>query len=220
MVTGAQSSRRRQVAILTRRRCASARAVWRAGCVLAVGALAVLAPQVAPAATEPVTLGVVDFYAITPVESVSGLIPERTAADDLHAILARTSDGRYTMIPRDVMQRAEAELHWNEADVVHFARLKALADRVHADRLAVGWIQALSVEGQSTEEPPFLRSNTLTGFASLVLQLFDASQGRLVAEVRGTGYSVAGVVRARVLEEALDNALEPLARPLLSAPPK
>jgi hypothetical protein len=167
----------------------------------------------------PAALGVSDFYAITPVAGASGVIPERTAADDLSALLAQSGDVRYTVIPRETVQHAEEELHWNEADVVHFARLQALARLVHADLLAVGWIEALSVSGSGDEVPRILNDRVMTGFTSLVLQLFDASQGRIVAEVRGTGYAL-GVVRGRIIEQTLHNALEPLAGSLLSAPPR
>jgi hypothetical protein len=221
MMTGAQSLYPRRMPDPARRR--SAPAAWCAACALLVGALAAFAWQPTQAASGPAALGVVDFYAITPVEAVAGVIPERTAADELSDMLAGAHDSRYTVIPRDVIERAEAQLHWNEADVLHFGRLQTLAGLVHADRLAVGWIEALAVE-QSGGQPPLDVSGPsaggpMTGFASLVLQLFDAAQGRIVAEVRGTGYAIGGP-RPRVIEQVLKNALDPLAKSLLSETPR
>jgi hypothetical protein len=193
--------------------------VRRAGWVAAVlVALAGLPQQTTRAAPEPSTLGVVDFYAIVPVETVTGVVPQATAADQLSALLAQASDTRYTVIPRRAMGEGEAALGWQESDVLRFARLQALANRVHADRLVVGWIEVLAVGDGSagTGFPRIGERGTPTGFASLVVQVFDASRGRITAEVRGTGYAQ-GIVRARITEATLENALQPLAGALLPA---
>jgi hypothetical protein len=192
--------------------------VRRAGWVAAVlVALAGLPQQATRAASEPSTLGVVDFYAISPVETVAGVVPQATAADQLSALLAQSSS-RYAVIPRRTMGEGEAALGWQESDVLRFTRLQALAGRVHADRLVVGWIEVLAV-GDGSSGPGLTRVSergTPTGFASLVVQVFDASRGRIVAEVRGTGYGQ-GLVRARITEATLENALQPLAGALLPA---
>ncbi len=193
--------------------------VRRAGWVAALlFAMAGLPQQATRAATEPSALGVVDFYAIVPVETVTGVVPQATAADELSALLARASDSRYTVIPRRAMGEGEAALQWQESDVLRFTRLQALASRVHADRLVVGWIEVLAVGDGSagTGFPRVAERGTPTGFASLVVQVFDASRGRIVAEVKGTGYAQ-GLVRARITEAVLENALQPLAGALLPA---
>jgi hypothetical protein len=179
-----------------------------------------LPQQATRAAIEPSALGVVDFYAIVPVEAVSGVVPQRTAADELSGLLTRAGDSRYTVIPRRTMAEGEAALNWQESDVLHFNRLQALARRVNADRLVLGWIETLTVGGGSTgrEIPRVSEGHPMDGFASLVVQLYDASHGRIIAEVRGTGYAQ-GVVRLRVTEQVLDKALQPLAAALLLALP-
>lgn len=191
----------------------------RAGWVAAVlFELTGLPMQPARAAPEPPALGVVDFYAIVPVETVTGVVPQATAADELSALLARASQSRYTVIPRQTIGEGEAALQWQESDVLRFTRLQALANRVHADRLVVGWIEVLAVGDGSagTGFPRVTERGTPTGFTSLVVQVFDASRGRIVAELKGTGYAQ-GLVRARITEAVLENALQPLASALLPA---
>lgn len=166
------------------------------------------------AAGPAFTLGVVEFYAISPVGPIVGMIPERTAADDLSDMLARAAGDRFMVVPRGTMQQAEADLRWREDDVLHFARLSDLAARVHADRLVVGWIQQFSVGKDSSGGFPIPEGGEVTGFTSLVVQVFDAHQGRLVTEVKGTG-DARGLVRTVVAEQVLRYALEPIVRSLL-----
>ena len=58
------------------------------------------------------TLGVVDFYAITPLGSFEGSFPERFAADDLSDLLTRAGGDRAAVIPRGVVRQAEASSRW------------------------------------------------------------------------------------------------------------
>ncbi len=199
-------------------RMAPAATRW-AGCVLAIlVAVTGLVPQRTTAAAGIATLGVVDFYAVSPVEAVAGVIPQRTAADDLSSMLARASEGRFTVIPRAALQQAEAEVRWREADVLHFDRLRALAQRVNADRLVVGWLEMSVGKGSGGDGaiPRAGGGGEYDGFTSLVVQVFDASQGRIVAEVTGSAYAQ-GMIRPRVVEQVLHLALEPLAKSLLSS---
>jgi hypothetical protein len=167
----------------------------------------------AAAAPPAATVAVVDFYAITPVPPVSGLIAERFAADDLSAMLA----GRVRVIPRPTVQQAERDLGWRDGDVLKYGRLEELARRLHADRLVVGWIRELvNTSPGSDGTVPRMGNGPIMGFAVLVVQVFDAAQGRIVAQVQGEGDAV-GMVRLVLTEQVLHRALAPTVGPLSSA---
>lgn len=168
------------------------------------------------AAAVPPAAAVVDFYAITPVPPVPGLIAERFAADDLSAMLAQAAAGRIGVIPRRTVERAERDLGWRDGDVLKYGRLAELARRLHADRLVVGWIRELVNSSPGSDgDFPRMGNGPIMGSAVLVVQVFDAAQGRLVAEAPGEGDAV-GMVRSVITEQVLHRALAPMVGPLSS----
>ena len=164
----------------------------------------------ARALPQVIKVGVVDFYAQTPLGTFSGVFPERFAADDLSGLLARAPAGRFDVIPRATMQQAEGAMRWQEADVLHFDRLRALARAVGADRLVVGWIPQLVVEagggGGSTPMssdgggPP-------NAFVNIVVQVFDGAEARVVAETHQSA-DIIGASRSQLATQVLHTALE------------
>ncbi len=161
-------------------------------------------------------VGVVDFYAPTPLGAF-GFAPERFAADDLSTLLTQAGSGRLTVISRDSMEGAEASLGWQGVDVLHFDRLRALARAVGADALIVGRIPMLTnLEGGRI--PPEASVDT-----TLWLQIFDAAQGRFVAETRQSASVVAAITRdlrtKQVLHDALVRAVPPLVDALSTGSP-
>jgi len=181
--------------------------------LLGVMVLAViLSPPAAGAAPGGrVRVGVVDFYAPTPLATFEGVFPARFATDDLSTLLAGAAGDRLVMIPRETVLRSEQTLRWRDADVLHFDRLRALADAVGADRLVVGWIPVLSVEGGGGSGPPPPVGDG-NGFpaadATLVLQVFDAHQERLVFDARYSAYELGGT-RAELAIRVVGHALKP-----------
>lgn len=184
-----------------------------------LGLAVALAPGAAGAAGGPLKVAVVDFYAPTPLTTFSGVFPERFLADDLTALLAREAGDRLVVIPRDAVQRSERETQWSGADVLHFDRLRALAGALGADRLVVGWIPLLSVDegsgggaGRASDGgggPGITRIDI-----SLVIQVFDAGQGRIVNEARYDRQD-AGGPRSELALRTMDNALRPAIPALL-----
>jgi len=171
--------------------------------------------QMGVAAPVTKTVGVVDFYASTPLGAY-GIAPERFAADDLSTLLAHASAGRFTVVPRDAMERVEASLGWQGVDVLHFDRLRALAQAVGANALVVGRISLLTnLEGGRL--PPEASAD-----ANLLVQIFEAAQGRFVAETRASASAVAGIQRdlltKQVLHDALARAVSPLVGVLTTEP--
>lgn len=174
------------------------------GAVAAVVLLSVSIPAGATAAGLS-TVGVVDFYGQTVLPGFSGVFPERFAADDLAASLARAAAGRFTVVPRAAIEKAEAAANWRGEDVLRFARLTMLARTVGADRLVTGWLR-LDLSGDAgggglaeTEGPGMVR-------AAIVVQVFDAAQGRLIAETQQTGFAV-GIEWSVVVVQAIHRAL-------------
>ncbi|HLW58826.1 MAG TPA: hypothetical protein VKV57_02755 [bacterium] len=163
------------------------------------------------------SVGVVDFYSPTPLGVFVGVFPERFAADDLSAQLARAANGRFTVIPRGTMERAEGSLRWQDVDVLHYDRLGVLARSVGADALILGWIPLLSVDAggggmaipPDGEGPPNAEVN-------LVIQVFDAAQGRRVAETRQAA-SALGTTRSLLTQRVLHDALVPAVAPVADA---
>ena len=161
------------------------------------------------------TVAVVDFYAPTPVPTYPGVVPERFAADDLSVMLARAAGDRVALIPRATAERAEADLHWHADDVLRFARLGALAQTLHADRLVVGWVAQFVVGHEPNNEVVTHGGGPITGFALVVIQVFDAAEGRIVAETRVEGNGT-GALQGLVAEQTLHEALQPAVPFLLS----
>ncbi len=150
------------------------------------------------------TLGVVDFYAVTPLGAFEGGFPERFAADDLSDLLVRASGDRVAVTSRGVVRRAEASSGWRDEDVLRFSRLEALAHAIGADQLVIGWITRLDVEtGGSRDGGPPMAD------VSVVVQVFDAAQGRIVAETRHSAFTLLFGTRTYVAEQGLHLALSP-----------
>lgn len=161
-------------------------------------------------------VGVVDFYAQTPLGAF-GFAPEQFAADDLTKLLTAAEAGRFTVVSRDSMERAEASLGWQGVDVLHFDRLRALARAVGANTLIVGQILLLdNLDGGRT--PPGASVDT-----NLRLQIFDAAQGRIVAEIPQSASVVSPLERdlrtKQVLLDALVRALPSLVGALTTGSP-
>jgi hypothetical protein len=166
-------------------------------------------------AQTPPTVAVVDFYLLSPAAPLLGVVPEWFAADDLSVMLARAGKGQLDLVPRPGVLRAERDIAWQEADVLHYARLAELAGRLQADRLVVGWIRQLNVERDPGAAFPHLGSGLTLADAVITVQIFDARQGRIVAEIHATGDAV-GSVRSWLAKQVLHRALQPTIRPLVS----
>lgn len=185
-----------------------------AALVLAAG----LTLQAAVAASSVPSVGVCDFYALTPVPSVSGVIPEEFAADDFSAALATRAGGRYHVIPRPSVRAAEKDIRWRDSDVLSYGRLTELARRLHSDRLVVGWIRELVNASDVVVDGG---NGPIQGSADVTVQVFDATQGRVIAGTQGRGDAI-GAVRGAVTEEVLSRAVEatiPAISPALAQPP-
>ena len=169
---------------------------------LAIALMCVLGgrPAAAASPTGPV-IGVVDFYAATPLGSFEGGSPERFAADDLSDQLARVGVGRVAVAPRRSVRQAELSLGWRTEDALRFDRLRALAHAIGADQLVVGWITLLVVEGGGSDAggPP-------SAEASVVVQVFDAASGQIVGSVSGRSSTLLGT-RTVLVERSLHLAL-------------
>lgn len=167
-----------------------------------------LGVQLGGAAERPPVVGVVDFYAPTPLGTFDGITPERFAADETTRLLAARADGRMVVLPRDEVEKAETALGWHQADALHFNRLQALGRALSADRLVVGWITLLTVEagGGHSVLLPDDGNGIPTADATVELQVFDVAQGRLVAHTRQWASAV-GFVRYRLAEEVLHKVL-------------
>jgi hypothetical protein len=176
----------------------------------ALASLALVAPSLPQVEAQGIKVGVVDFYAPTPLGAFSGVFPERSAADDLSSLLARAPAGRLEVISRETMQRAEGAMRWQEIDVLHFDRLRALARAVAADRLVLGWIPLLQVEagGGGSVPVPDDGSGPPTALVNLVVQVFDETQARIVAETRGSAEITMGLSRSQLCVQVLHTALD------------
>jgi hypothetical protein len=175
--------------------------------LLSVTLVAIPVPRVG---AQVIKVGVVDFYAPTPLGGFSGVFPERLAADDLSALLARAPAGRVEVIPRATMQQAEGAMRWQELDVLHFDRLRALGRAVAADRLVVGWIPLLQVESGGGGSVPISHDGNGAGTAlvNIVVQVFDEAQMRVVGETRQSADVTIGVTRPQLATLVLQIALE------------
>jgi len=171
----------------------------------------VLCAGSAAAATPPASVAVVEFYSPTPLPVVDTVIPEQTAADELAALLADRA-GSLAVVPPATAAQAEASLRWRSEDALSFTRLADLARVIGASRLVVGWISTLSLEGM-TNLPD--GNGMPLAQASVIVQIFDAGQGRVVAETRGSASTV-GVVPAILVRDVLRDALAPTVPWLIS----
>jgi hypothetical protein len=193
-------------------------ATWALAACVALLVLAGAPADAAPTSALP-RVGVVDFYAVTPVATYNGLVPEAYAADRLSQALARDGAGRLTVIPRPAMRQAERAIGWHGPDILKFARLSELARQAGADRLVVGQIRMLFVNSEGSHEgvPGGGGGEGMkTGLAVLVVQVFDASQGRIVAETRQAAQGL-GPIDYLVVEDQLDSAVAHAVPPLLPA---
>jgi hypothetical protein len=167
-------------------------------CVILAVASALGAPQR--------TAAVVDFYVLSPVPFVDGLFPERFVADAITGMLPQASHEDVAVIPRQGVRRAEYEVNWQASDVLRFTRLSQLGRAVQADRLVVGWIERLDLDGGGVRIGfPHIRPHPVSGFATVRIQVFDVVQGRIVAEAVGSAYGM-GVTPVFAAEEALRDA--------------
>ncbi len=157
-------------------------------------------PPVEAAPPRVKTVGVVDFYAPIPLGASEGVILERFAADDIADLLARAVGASFSIIPRAMIQQAETAMRWRDEDVLGSERLSTLARTVGADWLIVGLIPMLTVESRDIH-------GRFTGEASVVVRVFDATQGRTVAETRQWGSKV-GDARPALAEQVLHRVLE------------
>ena len=174
------------------------------------------APPHAAAAAVP-AVGVVDFYAISPISYLDGLFPERFAADDLSAMLARAGAGRIAVLPRRDVQEAERALAWQNSDAIRFGPLSDLARRLHADRLVVGWIKQLTLDrGGGDQIPRGGGGGGVEAHTFLQVQVFDAAQGRIVWGAQSEDFAM-GIVAYLTAEEVLHRALAPTVGPTLAA---
>jgi hypothetical protein len=169
------------------------------------------------------TVAVAVFYAPSPLETYTGIVPEQYAAASMTAMLAAASGGRVTVLPRDEVRAKEGELQWHETDALRFARLGELAHAVGADRVVVGWILTLtwSTGGGggrgAIDKGGSDAGGMLVGLADVIYQVFDATQGRIVYETRTVGNSVGGikyVAAQAVLDDAGRRATAQLIGPL------
>lgn len=169
--------------------------------------MAVTLLRAGTAAAAAGTVGVVDLYAPSPLAVIGSVIPERTAADELSAFLARAGNG-VTVVPRATVAQAERAMGWREQDALSFDRLSALARAAGADRLVVGWIRTLSMGGAGSEPMVPDGNGVRLAQAAVVVQVFDAGQGRIVAERSAAGTAI-GVVPEVLVRDVLRNALAP-----------
>lgn len=177
--------------------------------VLSVLIAATAWPPAVAAAPQPQTVGVVDFYTPTPLPVVVGAVPETVVADELSGLLSHAGGPDVTVVPRATMERAEAAMAWRGEDALRFARLEQLARAVGAGRLVVGWILTLSAGGGGNGDVPTPDGNGMPIAQAVVLvQVFDAAQGRIVAEMRH-GATAVGTVPSLLVEQVLGEALEP-----------
>jgi len=179
-----------------------------AAAVLLAGLVGLPAGVRPSAAASPpaLTVGVVDFYSPGYVPALVGVFPEQFAADDLSAALAKA--GPMSLVPRSVMRQAEAALRWRAADALSFSRLADLAQRAHADRLVVGWLQHFAVGPDNGGDVGIPSGGPFMGTATVVVQVFDPAQGRLVWQTTGNGWSQ-GLILRLVVQDVLHQAIAP-----------
>jgi curli biogenesis system outer membrane secretion channel CsgG len=180
--------------------------------LLIAGAIAAAGMPTPAAGAADHTVAVVMFYAPSPVITYPGVVPEEYVASDLSTILAASSGGRFTVVPRDRVRAEESALRWREWDALRFARLAELASAVGADRVVVGWIRQFTVEGNGGGGGQDFdlgggAGGLITGTAVVQYQIFDATQGRIVYETQVEGHGTGGPnlpAAARITLEDVD----------------
>ena len=113
-----------------------------------------------------------------------------------------------TVLSRVAVREAEAAIGWQGADVLRFDRLNRLAELLKADRLMVGWIQGFVLDRSGTGGQG--GGHFFSGLITVVVQVFDAKQGRLVSQTQQSAYepSATGPVGTeRLLRSVLEHAL-------------
>lgn len=146
------------------------------------------------------TVGIIDFYAPTPL-GVYTFTPERFAAEDLSSLLAGAARGRFIVVSRARIARAEEALHWQNFDDLYFVRLRALAAAIGADSLVVGWIQVTPVGNGGGEGGPQAAN------ANLLFQVFDVAQDIIVGETQQAVSTMGGTTRDLLAQETLHDAI-------------
>jgi hypothetical protein len=173
---------------------------------------AMLGPAWQSAGAADHSVAVALFYAPTPLTTYAGLIPEEYASAGMSAKLAAATAGRLVVVPRADVKTRESGMRWRESDALRFARLSDLAHAAGADRLVVGWIQVLALDHLGGGGAKDLDASSgeggglLDGFAVMVVQVFDASQGRIVYQTSVTGRA-SGMISMRVVQATLDDAV-------------
>ncbi len=119
-------------------------------------------------------IGVVDFYAPTPVPWIGSFIPQRFASNDLTTMLARAGEGVFEVVPRAAMLEAERAVNWQDDDVLRFARLTELGRRVRAERLIVGW---LSLVARGRDSIPGSGGGPMSLFARVAAKVPGSGDG-------------------------------------------
>ncbi|HKX16385.1 MAG TPA: hypothetical protein VJT33_00035 [bacterium] len=182
---------------------------------------AVALPWVGSVRAAGMTVAVARFYAPTPVTTYTGLVPEEYASADMSSKLSAAAGGRFAVVPREQVRADEGGLRWHDSDVLRFARLAELARATEADHVVVGWIQSLVLDrlgggGADLDFGGGAGGGVLSGLAVVTVQVFDASQGRIVYQTKLTGHSL-GTLPYMVVENAIDDAVR-RAVPEIAAP--
>jgi len=185
---------------------------WRGGARVALIAVVGLGGSAGGVAAASVSVGVVDFYSPAPEAVLNAVVPSRAAADELTALLAGAAGaGGVAVVPRAAMERSEAAIRWQNQDALSFPRLGQLARAAGTDRLVVGWLPIVGTAGAGTMPPPGSADGEgLTPIiADVVVQIFDADQGRIVAETRSSGVAISGPAAGLGTLAVLRSALLP-----------
>jgi hypothetical protein len=95
---------------------------------------------------------------------------------------------------------------WQRQDALSFERLTRLAQVLGADRLVLGWITTLSIEGP---QPMPDGNGPGVAQADVVVQIFDAGQDRVVAETRSSASTI-GDMQEILVRSVLRDAVAPV----------
>jgi hypothetical protein len=141
-------------------------------------------------AGTPINVAVLDFAAMNPLPTVSGVDPRRYVADDLAAALSHVTNPQLTVVSRKDVRNAEASLAWKmPTDLANFDRLAALAQKVGANYLFVGRITSLNV-------PTGGGGGGAAVTASVQIEAFDAA-GKSILGAWVTGNGLSGAIGAK-----------------------
>ena len=149
-------------------------------------------------AGTPINVAVLDFAAMNPLPTVSGVDPRRYVADDLAAALSHVTNPQLTVVSRKDVRNAEASLAWKmPTDLANFDRLAQLAQNVGANYLFVGRIESINVPGGGG-------GAGLT--ATVRIAVFDASAKSNLGSATGNGLAAMTAGRDAAVRGALHNA--------------